>query len=493
MVARARGRVAVRRRTRARPQDHRAAAEEGWTADRLGAVERNVLRVAIEELDAGEVPARMTLDEAVSLAKRYAPRRGWQTRERDTGTASDRETETLSDRRVTEPGGRAPRAPRGGEHRAGTDRAGGGRVAGPGARDPRRAVRAREGGRGGARAARSARRRPMPKPDELRALVEDVLDGLELWPQLHGQAESVRYSITAGQARAAGDLPRDRGGCRRRAGAGAGRRVARSSSCTRSRSCTTTCRRSTTTRSGAGSRRRGSSTGRPSAILAGDALLAEAFRLATSYDTPLVARELAQATLGMIGGQYLDITARRRRGDAAQAQDGLPLRGVGGGSHSGRRGFPRASRAVARVRRRARAAVPDRRRHPRRRRLRRPTASRSAPRSRTRLQSARGPASPRSTRTRASYRRSSPGSQSAPRNATPNAASIPGTTVPIRHPWGQTRDRPGPVPRHVPRRQGACFADEAPRWIRRDRVRAGNHPELLRKSHRAQPVLDCTS
>jgi geranylgeranyl pyrophosphate synthase len=43
-------------------------------------------------------------------------------------------------------------------------------------------------------------------------------------------------------------------------------------------------------------------------ILAGDALLAEAFRLATSYDTPAVARELAQATLGMIGGQYLDIT-----------------------------------------------------------------------------------------------------------------------------------------------------------------------------------------
>ena len=43
-------------------------------------------------------------------------------------------------------------------------------------------------------------------------------------------------------------------------------------------------------------------------ILAGDALLAEAFRLALTYATPAVARELAQATLGMIGGQYLDIT-----------------------------------------------------------------------------------------------------------------------------------------------------------------------------------------
>ena len=43
-------------------------------------------------------------------------------------------------------------------------------------------------------------------------------------------------------------------------------------------------------------------------ILAGDALVAEAFRLALSYPTPHVGRELAQATLGMIGGQYLDIT-----------------------------------------------------------------------------------------------------------------------------------------------------------------------------------------
>jgi transcription antitermination protein NusB len=48
-----------------------AAADE-WTADRLGAVERNVLRVAIEELDAGEVPLEVVLDEAVTLAKRYA-------------------------------------------------------------------------------------------------------------------------------------------------------------------------------------------------------------------------------------------------------------------------------------------------------------------------------------------------------------------------------------------------------------------------------------
>ena len=48
------------------------SAADDWTADRLGAVERNVLRVALEELDEGQVPVEVVLDEAVSLAKRYA-------------------------------------------------------------------------------------------------------------------------------------------------------------------------------------------------------------------------------------------------------------------------------------------------------------------------------------------------------------------------------------------------------------------------------------
>jgi transcription antitermination protein NusB len=48
------------------------SASDDWTADRLGAVERNVLRVALEELDEGEVPLEVVLDEAVTLAKRYA-------------------------------------------------------------------------------------------------------------------------------------------------------------------------------------------------------------------------------------------------------------------------------------------------------------------------------------------------------------------------------------------------------------------------------------
>jgi geranylgeranyl diphosphate synthase type II len=47
--------------------------------------------------------------------------------------------------------------------------------------------------------------------------------------------------------------------------------------------------------------------GEADAILTGDALLAEAFRQAAAYPTPDVVRELAEATLGMIGGQHLDI------------------------------------------------------------------------------------------------------------------------------------------------------------------------------------------
>jgi transcription antitermination protein NusB len=47
-------------------------ASEGWPADRLGALERNVLRIGVHELDQGDVPVEVAIDEAVSLAKRYA-------------------------------------------------------------------------------------------------------------------------------------------------------------------------------------------------------------------------------------------------------------------------------------------------------------------------------------------------------------------------------------------------------------------------------------
>ncbi|MBW8742472.1 MAG: transcription antitermination factor NusB [Acidobacteria bacterium] len=48
------------------------AAADGWTADRLGAVERNILRIAVHELRGDEVPDEVAIDEAVTLARRYA-------------------------------------------------------------------------------------------------------------------------------------------------------------------------------------------------------------------------------------------------------------------------------------------------------------------------------------------------------------------------------------------------------------------------------------
>jgi transcription antitermination protein NusB len=48
------------------------AATEGWTADRLGAVERAILRIGVQELESGDVPPEVAINEAVELAKRYA-------------------------------------------------------------------------------------------------------------------------------------------------------------------------------------------------------------------------------------------------------------------------------------------------------------------------------------------------------------------------------------------------------------------------------------
>jgi N utilization substance protein B len=47
-------------------------ASSDWSADRLGALERNVLRIALWELDRDDVPLEAAIDEAVSLAKRYS-------------------------------------------------------------------------------------------------------------------------------------------------------------------------------------------------------------------------------------------------------------------------------------------------------------------------------------------------------------------------------------------------------------------------------------
>jgi N utilization substance protein B len=47
-------------------------AAEGWTAERLAPLERNILRVAVHELlDWPDIPAAVSINEAVDLAKRY--------------------------------------------------------------------------------------------------------------------------------------------------------------------------------------------------------------------------------------------------------------------------------------------------------------------------------------------------------------------------------------------------------------------------------------
>jgi geranylgeranyl diphosphate synthase, type II len=148
----------------------------------------------------------------------------------------------------------------------------------------------------------------MRTPDELRELVETYLRELALTPELHGQADSVRYAIESpgkrvrpviclATAEAAGAEPEAA------LPAGAALELVH---------CFSLVHDDLPPLDNDAERRGQPSTwaqfGEGIAVLAGDALLAEAFRLALSYSTPDVGRELAQATLGMIGGQYLDIT-----------------------------------------------------------------------------------------------------------------------------------------------------------------------------------------
>jgi geranylgeranyl diphosphate synthase, type II len=145
-------------------------------------------------------------------------------------------------------------------------------------------------------------------PDELRSLVEEFLEGLELWPALHGQAESVRYSITVGGKRVRPVI------CLATAeAAGAEPEAALPAGCALELVHTFSLVHDDLPALDDDEERRGQPStwkrfGEAAGILAGDALLAEAFRLATTYDATHVARELSEATLGMIGGQYLDVT-----------------------------------------------------------------------------------------------------------------------------------------------------------------------------------------
>jgi geranylgeranyl diphosphate synthase, type II len=151
----------------------------------------------------------------------------------------------------------------------------------------------------------------MRRPDELRATVESWLAGLELSPELGGLQEAVRYALAGGgkrirpvlclaTAEAAGGDPQDA------LPAAAAIELVHSFSLVHD----------DLPALDDDEERRGRPTahvrfGEAHAILAGDALLTEAFALALRYPTTAIARELALATSGMIGGQYLDVNGGR--------------------------------------------------------------------------------------------------------------------------------------------------------------------------------------
>jgi geranylgeranyl diphosphate synthase type II len=146
----------------------------------------------------------------------------------------------------------------------------------------------------------------MHSPEELKALAEDALERLDLWPELHGQATSVRYSLEVGGKRVRPVIALAVG----EALGAAVDQVLPAALAIELVHTFSLVHDDLPAMDDDDERRGQPSTwkkfGEGVGVLAGDALLAEAFRLAARYETSAVARELAEATLGMIGGQYLD-------------------------------------------------------------------------------------------------------------------------------------------------------------------------------------------
>jgi geranylgeranyl diphosphate synthase type II len=147
----------------------------------------------------------------------------------------------------------------------------------------------------------------MQRPDELRATVEDWLAGLELSPELGGLQEAVRYALEGGGKRIRPVL------CLAAAeAAGGDLQAALPAAAAIELVHSFSLVHDDLPALDDDDERRGRPTahvrfGEAHAILAGDALLTEAFALALRYPTTAIARELALATSGMIGGQYLDV------------------------------------------------------------------------------------------------------------------------------------------------------------------------------------------
>ena len=146
----------------------------------------------------------------------------------------------------------------------------------------------------------------MPKtPEELRELVEAYLGELALTPELVPLAEPIRYALGGKRVRpvlclAAGEA----------VGAEPDRLLPAAAAVELVHSFSLV--HDDLPALDNDTERRGRPTvwaayGEATAVLAGDALVGEAFRLALIYPSPAVARELVGATLAMIGGQQLDL------------------------------------------------------------------------------------------------------------------------------------------------------------------------------------------
>jgi geranylgeranyl diphosphate synthase type II len=148
----------------------------------------------------------------------------------------------------------------------------------------------------------------MRSPDELRALVEAYLEELRLSEELGGLVEPMRYALEGGGKRIRPVLCLATGEA-----AGAEPEEVLPAAAAVELVHTFSLVHDDLPSLDDDPVRRGRASahvefGEGVAVIAGDALLAEAFRLAATYRTPGVVRELAEATLGMIGGQHLDLT-----------------------------------------------------------------------------------------------------------------------------------------------------------------------------------------
>jgi geranylgeranyl diphosphate synthase type II len=146
----------------------------------------------------------------------------------------------------------------------------------------------------------------MHSPDELKKLIEQAIDGFAFWPELNGQTESMRYALEMGGKRVRPVICLATGEA-----CGAPVEQVMPAALAVELVHNFSLVHDDLPSLDDDEERRGKPSvwaayGEATAVLAGDGLLAEAFRLAGSYPSPQVARELAEMTLGMIGGQYLD-------------------------------------------------------------------------------------------------------------------------------------------------------------------------------------------